>query len=376
MTTPAPDTTPEPQKWTYIHATNQICENGKPLCYLNHLAHEKLLAALNRDGDADTRRLDFIIGNPALLLKFKLQSFNAGKIDKGHTYVRSLIDDSLSEQAVLLKAAQSTEVASNAAAHGPIPAPAADFRELERGTDTTQEGDEMSASHLPWVRAVVGITNWPPSYRFRRRREPVKPAEAEGQTPRSIDREVAREAELLILDMEGKEVRFQNERERAIAWNVVRCRLHRERTDLARVEQALEGKRKILEITVSKLADAQRELGMVLDVRDQLAVARADLERVTRERDAAIIQRTRQEQIDRDKIIGLESQIAQLRAEKDALTARLEAVVNTLTNFCYSHDEIEAACGGESALQVREKVMARRADIEETARQAGLEGKE
>lgn len=31
-----------------------------------------------------------------------------------------------------------------------------------------------------------------------------------------------------------------------------------------------------------------------------------------------------------------------------------------LTYFRYSHDEIEAACGGEIALMVREKVMARR----------------
>lgn len=255
MTTPTP--TPGPQKWTYREPF-LFCGTE---CFgdLTNFVHvPELLAALNRDGDADTRRLDFIIGNPALLLKFKLQAFNAGKIDKGHTYVRSLIDDALSEQAVLLKAAQSTEVASNAAAHGPIPAPAAtrslcarhdlhcpderctcdteaiecpeckgtgtqnglvswmedipkcatckgtgaapaathgrivdtaefftpaDFRDLVRGKDTTQEGDEMSASHLPWVRAMVGLTNWPPSYRFRRRREPVKPVESEGQTP-------------------------------------------------------------------------------------------------------------------------------------------------------------------------------------------------
>lgn len=34
-----------------------------------------------------------------------------------------------------------------------------------------------------------------------------------------------------------------------------------------------------------------------------------------------------------------------------------------LTDYRYSHDEIEAACGGDVALSVRRKVMNRRADI-------------
>lgn len=40
-----------------------------------------------------------------------------------------------------------------------------------------------------------------------------------------------------------------------------------------------------------------------------------------------------------------------------------QSFLNSLTDFRYSHDEIEAACGGELALRVRDEVMKRRESI-------------
>lgn len=47
------------------------------------------------------------------------------------------------------------------------------------------------------------------------------------------------------------------------------------------------------------------------------------------------------------------------------IDAREEIAILTKsqTDFRYSHDEIEAACGGETALAVRNNVMRRRASI-------------
>lgn len=41
----------------------------------------------------------------------------------------------------------------------------------------------------------------------------------------------------------------------------------------------------------------------------------------------------------------------------------IERLRAAMLDFRYSHDEIEYACGGEVAMSVREKVMARRARI-------------
>jgi len=50
--------------------------------------------------------------------------------------------------------------------------------------------------------------------------------------------------------------------------------------------------------------------------------------------------------------------------EIERLETENKHLVHALTYFRYSHDEIELSCGGERAMEVREKVMFRRAMIE------------
>jgi hypothetical protein len=57
-----------------------------------------------------------------------------------------------------------------------------------------------------------------------------------------------------------------------------------------------------------------------------------------------------------DAVIAVALVLAEAREEIDRLR-------RAIVDWRYSHDEIEAACGGEVALDVRARVMARRAAI-------------
>ena len=75
----------------------------------------------------------------------------------------------------------------------------------------------------------------------------------------------------------------------------------------------------------------------------------------------------------------LEQQLEQAQRERDAAVERStelfqlnvdsceerDGLVGALADWRYSHDEIEASCGGEIALEVRAKVTARRAQIQQ-----------
>lgn len=487
MTTPAP--TPEPQKWT-IDDCN-LRHDGITVAYIyGHTEHEHdILAALNANGDADTRRLReaFAMAMRVLEATHDNPDYDQCSQCQALEQIQKIIGvERPATETTISNASERGSGDGSSPSAGPIPAPAAtscaapaDWQDLERGKDTTQAGDEMSASNGPWVRAAVGLTNWPPSVRIRRRvdewrmlkhkepilagdeynssidgkwhpspwvgrnhdekfmrahrrrREPVNaprtaafanaalrakyestPVEAEGQTPRVSYAEQAHElVDKLATAMRTREpftpliLTFAED----IAAPL--------RAEIARAEQALAEERDEVELkqacivgmgqtqdrlaewreafkawipqsgdrspkdiyhslesrwnnTVKELADAQRERDdwkRQYDTQTQYAIEfqsererlRADLERVTRERDEAVIQRTRQEQIDRDKIIGLESQVA--------------VAVEALRKCAFPN-----YCGGERSdmlsVVIERQEIARAAY--ETARQAGLEGKE
>lgn len=52
------------------------------------------------------------------------------------------------------------------------------------------------------------------------------------------------------------------------------------------------------------------------------------------------------------------------KSDLAAAREEIEMLKLNMTYFKYSHCEIEASCGGKVALEVREKVMERRAEID------------